>query len=65
MFFGSINGINRLIINRMSNIYLKVSIEKKLTFSKLPSLKNLSRGQFLESSKSNRYHRISKLLAAI
>ena len=35
MFLSSIKGINRLISKRMSNIYSKVTIEKKLTFSKL------------------------------
>ena len=35
MFFNSIKGINRLISKGMTNIYLKVTIEKKLTFSKL------------------------------
>ena len=31
----SIKGINKLINKELSNIYLKVTIEKKLTFSKL------------------------------
>ena len=33
----SVKGINRLISNRMPNSYLNVTIEKKLTFSKLQS----------------------------
>ena len=32
MLFSSIKEINRLISKGMSNIYLKVAIEKKLTF---------------------------------
>ena len=35
MFFSSIKEINRLISKRMSKIYLKGTIEKKMTFSKL------------------------------
>ena len=34
MFFSLIKGINRTISKGMSNIYSKVTIEKKLTFSK-------------------------------
>ena len=53
MFFSSIKGINRLISKAMSEIYLKVTIEKKnwrsQNFSSL-YLKDLSPGQFLGSS---------------
>ena len=35
MFFSSVKGKNRLISKGMSNIYFKVTIEEKLTFSKL------------------------------
>ena len=45
----------------MSNIYLKVTVEKNFDFL---SLKNLSLGQFLGSSNSHRYHLILKLLIA-
>ena len=45
--------IDRLLSKRMSNIYLKVTIEKNFGFL---SLKNLSPGQFLASSSSERYH---------
>ena len=51
MFFSSIKGINRLISKGMSNIYLKVTIEKNWrsqNFNFL-SLKNLSPGQFLRA----------------
>ena len=63
MFFSSITGINRLISKRMSNIYLKVIIEKNWRSWRFDflSLKNLSPSQFLGSSKSRRYHLISKL----
>ena len=49
---------NRLLNKGMSNIYLKVTIEndgRSQNFDFL-SLKNLSAGQFLESSNSHRYH---------
>ena len=65
MFFNSIKEINRLrkeinrLLNKgMSNIYLKVTIEKiwrSQNFDFL-GLKNLSPGQFLGSSNSRRYH---------
>ena len=65
MFFSSIKEINRLLneINRliskgMSNIYLKVTIEKKWrtqNFNFL-SLKSSSHCQFLRSSNSRRYY---------
>ena len=71
MFFSLIKEINRLRkeINKllskgMWNSYLKVTIEKNRrsqNFNFL-SLKNLSPGQFLESSNSRRYRRILKLL---
>ena len=44
---------DRLLSKRMSNIYLKVTIEKNFDFL---SLKNLSPGQFLASSSSERYY---------
>ena len=70
MFFNSVKKINRLRkeVNRllgkgMSNIYIKVIIE---IFSKLLSSgsKNLSPGQFLESSNSCRNRWSLKRLAA-
>ena len=73
MFFNSIKEINRLRkeINRllskgMSNIYLKVTIEKNWRSQNFDflSLKNLSPGQFLGSSNSRRYHWILKLFVA-
>ena len=66
MFFNSIKEINRLrkeinglLRKRKSNIYLKVTIEKKLvTFARLRffKFKNLSPYQFLGSSISRKYH---------
>ena len=81
MFFTSIKEINRLLskwinklrkeINRvlskgMSNIYLKVTIEKNWRSQNFDflSLKNLSPGQCLKSSNSHRYLWILKLLVA-
>ena len=66
MFFISIKEINGLKkeINRLSNIYLKVTMEKNWhsqMFNFL-NLKNLSPGQFLGSFNSPRYHWILKLL---
>ena len=58
MFFSSIKEINRLISKGMSNIYLKVTIEKNgcsQNFDFL-RLKNLAPGQSLWSSNSSRYH---------
>ena len=46
MFFSSIKRINRLISKGMSNIYLKVTVEKNWR----------SPGQFLGSYNSRRYH---------
>ena len=66
MLFSSIKEINRLISKTMSNIYLKVTIEKEWrtqNFDPL-SLKSSSLGQFLGSSNSRRYHWIFKLFAA-
>ena len=56
--------INRLLSKEMSNICLKVTFEKNLTFSKLwfSRLKKLSPDQFLGSSNSRRYHWILNLL---
>ena len=50
--------INRLLSRGMLNIYLKVFIVEKLTFSKLQfsRLKNLSPGEFFVNSNSRRYH---------
>ena len=64
MFFSSFKEINRLIGKGKSNIYLKVIIEKNWRSQNLDflSLKNLSLGQFLESSNSRRCHWIFKLL---
>ena len=60
MFFSSIKWVNKLVSKGMSNIYVKVTIEK-IDFR---SLKNLSLGQLLESSNSSRYHWIKKLPVA-
>ena len=56
--------INRLLSKGMSNIYLKVTIEKNWRSQNFDflSLKNLSPGQFLGSPNSQRYHWILKLL---
>ena len=62
--FSSVKGINRLISKGMSNISLKVTIEKNWrsqNFNFL-SLKNLYPGQFLGSSNLSRYHWISEFL---
>ena len=52
MSFSSIKGVNKLISKGMTNIYLKVTVEKiwlSQNFDLL-SLKHLSPGQFLVSS---------------
>ena len=51
------NGV-ALLSKRMSNIYLKVTIEKKWHTQNFNfiNLKSLSTGQFLRSSNSCRYH---------
>ena len=56
--------INRLLIQGMSNIYLKVTIENNWSTQNFDylSLKNLPPSKFLGSSNSCRYHWISKLL---
>ena len=66
MFFRSVKGINRLVSKGMSNIYLKVTIEKNWCSQNFhfQSLKTLSPGQFSGSSNSHRYHWILKLLVA-
>ena len=48
MFLSSIKGINRLISKVISNIYLKVTVEKNWCSQNfdLVSFKNLSLGQF-------------------
>ena len=50
--------MNRLLSKGMSNINLKVTIEKNWRSQNfdLLTLKNLSPGQFLGSSNSRRYH---------
>ena len=50
----------------MTNIYLKVTIEKNWRSQNFyfPSLKSLSPGQFLGSPNSHRYHWNLKILAA-
>ena len=67
MFFSSIKEINRLISKRMSNIYLKVTIEKNWHSENFDflSLKSSSPVEFLRSSNSRRYQWIFKLLVAI
>ena len=57
-------GINRLISNGMSSIYLKVTIEKHWCPQNFDfiSLENLSPRRFFGSSNSRRYHEILKLL---
>ena len=71
MFFNSVieinklrKEINRLLSKGMSNIYLKVAIEKNWSSQNFDflSLKNLSLGQFLGNSDSRRHHWILKLL---
>ena len=73
MFFNSITKmkrlrkeINRLLSKRMSNNYLKVTIEKNWRIQNFDFLilKYLSLAQFLGSSNSRRYHWIIKLPAA-
>ena len=73
MFFNSVKDINMLTkeINRLlskgrSNIYLKVTIEKKWNTQNFDFLrfKSLSPVQFLGISNSCRYHWIFKLLIA-
>ena len=66
MFFSSIKKINNLISKGISNIYIKVTIEKNWrsqNFNFL-SLTNFSPVQFLVGSNSCKYHWISKLFAA-
>ena len=55
--------INRLLIKGMSNIYLKVTIQKKWRTQNFnfQSIKSLSPGQFLETCNLSRYHWILKL----
>ena len=55
MFFSSIKEIERLISKRMSNTYLKVTIEKKWRTKNFDflSLKSSSLGKFLRSSNSH------------
>ena len=64
MFFNSIKEVNRLrkeinglLSKEMSNIYLKVTIEKKWRTQNFDfkSLKSSSPGKFLRSSNSRRY----------
>ena len=62
MVFSSIKDIDREISKAMSNIYLKVAIEKNWRSQNfnLLSSKNVLPGQFL--GHSCRYHWISKLV---
>ena len=67
MFFSSNKEINRLIISKgMSNIYLKVTIEKNWRCENLDflSLKSWSPCHFFGSYNSGRYHWIFKLVVA-
>ena len=66
MFFSSVKGINRLVSTGMSNIYLKIIIEKNWHAQNFyfQSLQNLSPGVFLGSSNSWRYHWTLDLLVA-
>ena len=66
VFFSSINEVNRLVSKGMLKIHLNVAIEKNWRSQNLDflSLKNLSPGQFLESSNSCKYLWILKLLVA-
>ena len=62
MFFNSVKEINRLIRKGMSNIYLKVTIEKNWRSQNFDfaSFENLSPGQLLGSSYSRTYNWIWK-----
>ena len=64
LLFDGFNGCSLAISKGMSNIYLKVTIEKKWCSESFDFLcsKNLSPGQFLGSCNSRRYHWIWKLL---
>ena len=55
---------NSLLSKGMSNVYLKVTTEKKRRTRNFDflSLKSLSSGHFLGSCNSHRYHSIFKLL---
>ena len=59
--------ISRLLRKGMSNIYLKVTIEKKWHTQNFDfkSLESLSPGQFFGSSSSRRYYWIFKLFVKI
>ena len=72
MLFNSVKETNRLreetnslLSKGMSNIYLKVTIQKKWHSQNLDflNLKNLSWGKFFGSSNSRRYNWILQLLA--
>ena len=72
MLFNSVKETNRLreetnslLSKGMSNIYLKVTIQKKWHSQNLDFLylKNLSWGKFFGSSNSRRYNWILQLLA--
>ena len=67
MFFILVKETNSLISKGMSNINLKVTIEKDCYSQNFDflSLKNSSTGQFLECSNSHRYHWILKILFTI
>ena len=61
MHFSSIKERNRLISKGVSNIYLKVIIEKKWGILQFSKFKKLSSGHFLGSCNSCRYYWIFKL----
>ena len=58
MVFISVKEINKLISEEMSNVFLKIAIEKKRRTQNFdfPRLKSLSPGQFLGNFNSSRYH---------
>ena len=64
MFFSSIKEINRLVSKGMSNIYLKITIEKNWRSQNFDvlSLNDSSPRQFLGSPNSRKYYWIFKLL---
>ena len=66
MFFSSIKEINMLISKRMSNIYLKVTIEENWLSQNFDflSLKFVSRSDFGELHLPHRYHWVLELLIA-
>ena len=67
IFFISFKAINRLISKWISNIYLKVTNEKKWRSQNFHflNLKDFSPGQLLRGLNSQRHHWILKLLVAL